>query len=64
MQNKNERKQTNRDVEQDRNTGSKYADNNTRDGEFKRPLSWDARNIKTNPGLRGGTGEYENRFFE
>ena len=60
----NERKQTNRNAEQDRSSGTKHATPNNGAAKPKRPLDWDARDIKTNTWIRGGTGEYENRFFE
>ena len=61
---RNERKQTNRNVEQSRNSGQKRATNNSGTKQSKRPLDWDARDIETNPGLRQSTGNYEDRFFE
>lgn len=59
-----ERKQTNRNVEQDRNSSPKRTTNNSRNEQSKRPLDWDARDLKTNTWIRGGTGRYEDRFFE
>ena len=32
--------------------------------KHKRPLSWDARDIKTYSGLSGSTGRFTERFFE
>ena len=61
---KNERKQTNRNVEQNRSSGSKHSTNDNRDEQSKRPFDWDARDIETNTWIRGGTGKYEDRFFE
>ena len=60
----NERKQTNRNAEQDRSSGPEHATHNNGIAKSKRPLDWDARDIETNTWIRGGTGEYENRFFE
>ena len=60
----NERKQTNRDAKTNRDTGKPNAANNAADGTPKRPLDWDARDLKTYPWIRGGTGRYEDRFFE
>ena len=60
----NERKQTNRNVEQDRNPRSKRTTNDSGDEQSKRPVNWDARDFEKNTWIRGGTGEYENRFFE
>ena len=59
-----ERKQINRNVEQNRSSGSKRTANNSGTKQSKRPLDWVARDIKTNPGLRQSTGNYEDRFFE
>ena len=61
---KNERKQTNRNVEQGRNTRGKHSGNNKGAAKLKRPLSWDARDLKTSTWVRESTGRYENRFFE
>ena len=60
----NERKQVNRDVEQSRDSGPKCTTNNSGTKQSKRPLDWDTRDFKTDTWVRGGTGEYENRFFE
>ena len=59
-----ERKQTNRNVEQDRDPGTERTSDNKGTGEFKKPLSWDARDIETYSWVRGRSGKYENRFFE
>ena len=61
---RHERKQTNRNVEQDRNSRPKRTTNNSRNEQSKRPLDWDARDLKTNTWVRGSTGRYEDRFFE
>lgn len=61
---RNERKQTNRNVEKSRNTRSESTKNDSGTSKLKRPLDWDARDIETNPGLRQSTGNYEDRFFE
>ncbi len=61
---KNERKQTNRDVEQSRNTRGQHPSNNKGAAKLKRPLGWDARDLKTSAWVREGTRRYENRFFE
>lgn len=60
----NERKQTNRNVESHRDIGSKHSSDNKRNAEPKRPLDWDARDIKTYPWVRGSSGRYEDRYFE
>ena len=59
-----ERKQINRNVEQNRSSGSKRTANNSGTKQSKRPLDWDARDIKANTWIRGGFGRYENRYFE
>lgn len=65
MKNKlNERKQTRRNAKQNRNAGSSNTKNDSRDEQLKRPIDWDARDLEENTWIRGGTGEYENRFFE
>jgi len=61
---KNERKQTRRDAEQNRNTRSSDTENDSRNEQLKRPFDWDARDLKENTWIPGSTGEYENRFFE
>ena len=60
----NERKQVKRDVEQSRDSGTTHATDNSGIRKPKGPLDWDARDLKANTWVRGGTGEYENRFFE
>lgn len=60
----NERKQTNRNAKKNRDTRKSSAANNAANGTPKRPLDWDARDIKTNTWLRGGSGRYEDRYFE
>jgi len=62
--NLNERKQTNRNVEQDRDSGSTHTSDDKGTREPKRPLDWDARDIETYSWVRGRSGKYENRFFE
>ena len=61
---KNERKQINRNVESCGNSRGKHSDDNKRNAKSKRPLDWDARDIKANTWIRGGFGRYENRYFE
>ena len=61
---KNERKQTRRNAKQNRNAGSSNTKNDLRNEQLKRPLDWDARDLEENTWIRGGTGEYKNRFFE
>ena len=52
MKNKlNERKQNNRNAQQSGNTGSGGSEDAGRTRKPKRPLSWDARDIKTYSGL-------------
>ena len=51
-------------MEQSRNTGAEHAADNSGTRKPKGPLDWDARDLKANTWIRGGTGEYENRFFE
>ena len=60
----NERKQDNRDKEQSRDTRKESTNDNATDGASKRPLDWDARDLKANTWLRGSSGSYENRYFE
>jgi len=60
----NERKQTNRNVESHRDIGGKHSGDNKRNAKSKRPLNWDARDIKANTWVRGSSGRYENRYFE
>ena len=51
-------------MEQSRNTGTEHATDNSGTRKPKGPLDWDARDLEANTWIRGGTGEYENRFFE
>ena len=51
-------------MEQSRNTGATHATDNSGIRKPKGPLDWDTRDFKTDTWVRGGTGEYENRFFE
>ena len=65
MKNKlNERKQNNRNAQQSGNAGSGGSEDAGRTRKPKRPLSWDARDIKTYSGLSGSTGRFTERFFE
>lgn len=60
----NERKQVNRNVEQSGDSGTKRTTNNSGTTKPEGPLDWDARDLKTYSWIRGGSGKYENRFFE
>ena len=60
----NERKQVNRNVEQGGNSGTKRTTNNSGTTKPEGSLDWDARDLKTYSWIRGGSGKYENRFFE
>ena len=51
----NERGKVNRDEKQDRHPGEKHTDNDKRDAKPKRPLNWDARDIKAYGWIREGS---------
>ena len=61
---KNERKQTNRNAEENRSSRKSDAANNAPNTKPKRPLDWDARDLKESTWIPGGSGRYEDRFFE
>ena len=65
MKNKlNERKQTNRNVEQNRNSGTKRTTNNNRDEQSQRFIYWDDEPYEKITRLRASTGRFTERYFE
>lgn len=60
----NERKQTNRDVEQNRNSGTKHTTNNNRIKQSQRFIYWDDELSEKTPRLRKSTGRFTERYFE
>ncbi len=65
MKNKfNERKQTNRNVEQSRNSGTKRTTNNNRNEQPQRFIYWDDEPYEKITRLRKSTGRFTERYFE
>ena len=65
MKNKlNERKQTNRNVEQDRSAGPKHATNNNRNEQPQRFIYWDDEFSEEIRRVRKSSGRFTDRYFE
>lgn len=60
----NERKQTDRNVEQDRDPRPKRTTTNTRDEQPKRLIDWDDEFGEEAPRLRKSSGRFTERFHE
>lgn len=60
----NERKQTNRNVEQSRDTGSKHAANNNRNEQSQRFIYWDDEFGQEIRRVRKSSGKFTERYFE
>ena len=60
----NERKQTNRDVEQNRSTGPKHTTNNNRNEQPQRFIYWDDEPSEEIRRLRKSSGRFTERYFE
>jgi len=64
----NERKRTNTAKKQSKESGGNSSGSAKSDNKPKRPLSWDARDIKTYGGIResprSSEGRYEDRYFQ
>jgi hypothetical protein len=65
---KNERKQTNTNGKKSKKSRGSDDGSNKPDAKPKRPLDWDARDLKTNAWVRKSSnsieGRYTNRFWE
>ena len=65
MKNKlNERKQTNRNVEQNRNSGFTGTTNESRNGKPQRFIYWDDEPYEKITRLQSSTGRFTERYFE
>jgi len=64
----NERKRTNTTTKQSKEPRGNSSSSDESVSKPKRPLSWDARDIKTygwvQPSARSTEGRYEDRFFQ
>ena len=60
----NERKQTNRDVEQNRSTGPKHTTDNSRDEQSQRFIYWDDEPSEEIRRVRKSSGRFTERYFE
>ena len=60
----NERKQTNRNVEQSRDTRSEHTANNNRDEQPQRFIYWDDEFSEEIRRVRKSTGRFTERYFE
>lgn len=60
----NERKQTNRNVEQDRSSGPKRTTNNKRNEQSQRFIYWDDEPSEEIRRVRKSTGRFTERYFE
>ena len=60
----NERKQTNRNVEQDRSSGPKRTTNNKRNEQSQRFIYWDDEPGEEIRRVRKSTGRFTERYFE
>ncbi len=61
---RNERKQTNRNVEQDRSSGPKRTTNNKRNEQSQRFIYWDDEPSEEIRRVRKSTGRFTERYFE
>ena len=60
----NERKQTNRNVEQDRSAGPKHTTNNNRNEQPQRFIYWDDELSEEIRRVRKSSGRFTERYFE
>ena len=61
---RNERKQTNRNVEQDRSSGPKRTTNNKRNEQSQRFIYWDDEPSEEIRRVRKSSGRFTERYFE
>lgn len=61
---KDERKQTNRNVEQNRSSGPKRTTDNKRDEQLKGFVDWDDESYQEITRLRSRIGRFTERYFE
>ena len=61
---KNERKQTNRNVEQNRNSGNKRSTTNSRNEQSQRFIYWDDESSEEIRRVRKSSGRFTERYFE
>ena len=60
----NERKQTNRDVEQNISTGPEHTTDNSRDEQSQRFIYWDDEPSEEIRRVRKSSGRFTERYFE